>query len=192
MSAKSTALLLTTVTSAAISAAAVLTMVLVPATAAPAEQASAGPSAPADTSLKAAASRALDAYSDWTTAHRDEARDAAGLTLAGAALLIQWKGQPPEGLADALAPYDGAVRFQAVRYSADDIAQAGREISSTGLLPDGTMTRPDADYAGVVVELPPGTPIDAIHISDRTASGVPIRVVEGTHSFIPASLRSAS
>ena len=130
-------------------------------------------------------SEAIDTYSDWVAANPDLAANAAGLRLDGGMLLIQWKGQPPQELRQLLDSKGVSVTWQDVPYSAADIAQAGRQLTDTGTLPDGAILQPEDDYTGIVVVLPAGlTPADVQ--LDVSTTEVPVRVVEGDQAISQA------
>lgn len=121
---------------------------------------------------------AIDTYSDWVAANPDLAANAGGLRLEGGTLVIQWKAQPPQELRQLLESNGVSVTWQEVPYSAADIAQAGRQLTDTGTLPDGAILQPEDDYTGIVVVLPNGlTPTDGE--LDVSTTEVPVRVVEG-------------
>ena len=140
-----------------------------------------GTTQPATTSTAGSNSReseAINTYSDWVAANPNLAANAAGLRLEGGMLVIQWKGQPPEELRQLLESKGVSVSWQDVPYSAADIAQAGRQLTDTGTLPDGAILQPEDDYTGIVVVLPNGlTPTDGE--LDVSTTEVPVRVVEG-------------
>ena len=140
-----------------------------------------GTTQPATTPTAGSNSReteAIDTYSDWVAANPDLAANAAGLRLEGGTLVIQWKGRPPQELRQLLESVGGSVTWQEVTYSAADIAQAGRQLTDTGTMPDGAILQPDDDYTGIVVVLPNGlTPTDVE--LDVSTTEVPVRLVEG-------------
>jgi hypothetical protein len=140
-----------------------------------------GTTQPATTSTDGGRSReseAINTYSDWVAANLDLAANAAGVRLEGGILVIQWKGQPPEELRQLLESKGVSVTWQDVPYSAADIAQAGRQLTDTGTLPDGAILQPEDNYTGIVVVLPAGL-TSADSELDSRATEVPVRVVEG-------------
>ena len=123
-------------------------------------------------------SEAINTYSDWVAANPDLAANAAGLRIEGGMLVIQWKGQPPQELRQLLESVGVSVTWQAVPYSAADIAEAGRQLTDTGTLPDGAILQPEDGYTGIVVVLPKGlTPTDVG--LDVSTTELPVRVVQG-------------
>lgn len=140
-----------------------------------------GTTQPATTPTAGSNSReteAINTYSDWVAADPDLAANAAGLRLEGSMLVIQWKGQPPQELRQLLESKGVSVTWQDVPYSAADIAQAGRQLTDAGTVPDGAILQPEDDYTGIVVVLPNGlAPTDAeVNVS---TTELPVRVVEG-------------
>lgn len=131
------------------------------------------------------ASEALNAYSDWAADNPDLAVNAGGLRMQDEVLVVQWKGQAPEQLRQFLESKGTAVVWQEVPYSANDIAEAGRQLTEAGRVPDGAVLEPDADYSGLVVVLPAGVPSATVHF-EPTVSGVPVRVVEGDQALSQA------
>lgn len=73
--------------------------------------------------------------------------------------------------------------LQEVPYSAADIAEAGRQLTETGLVPDGSIVQPEEDYSGIVVVLPAGVPSVNVELNTGT-TGVPVRVVEGDQAIL--------
>ena len=140
-----------------------------------------GTTQPATTPTAGSNSReteAIDAYSDWVAANPDLAANAAGLRLEGGTLVIQWKGQPPQELRQLLESVGVSVTWQEVTYSAADIAQAGRQLTDTGTMPDGAILQPDDDYTGIVVVLPNGLTATDVEL-DISTTVVPVQVVQG-------------
>ena len=131
-------------------------------------------------------SEAIDTYSDWVAANPDLAANAAGLRLEGGMLVIQWKGQPPQELRQLLESVGVSVTWQDVPYSAADIAQAGRQLTDTGTLPDGAILQPEDDYTGIVVVLPNGLTSANVQL-DTSTTEVPVRVVEGDQEISQAT-----
>jgi hypothetical protein len=141
---------------------------------------------PATTSTGSTGSResqAINAYSDWVAANPDLAVNGAGLRLDADMLVIQWKGQPPTELRQLLDSIGASFVLQDVPYSAADIAEAGRQLTQTGLLPDGSIMEPEEDYSGIVVVLPAGVPSANVELNTG-ATGVPVRVVEGDQAIV--------
>ncbi len=145
-----------------------------------------GATQPATTSTAGSNSReseAIDAFSDWVAANPDLAANAAGLRLEGGMLVIQWKGQPPQELRQLLESVGVSVTWQDVPYSVADIAQAGRQLTDTGTLPDGAILQPEDDYTGIVVVLPAGLTSADVQL-DTSTTEVPVRVVEGIQEIL--------
>ena len=148
-----------------------------------------GATQPATTPTAGSNSReteAIDTYSDWVAANPDLAANAAGLRLEGGTLVIQWKGQPPQELRQLLESVGVSVTWQDVPYSAADIAQAGRQLTDTGTLPDGAILQPEDDYTGIVVVLPNGLTSANVQL-DTSTTEVPVRVVEGDQEISQAT-----
>jgi hypothetical protein len=171
----------------AVAAVAVLTVVLVvivarmPVAAGPPEKAQQATNSTGSAGSRE--SRAIDAYSDWVAANPDLAVNGAGLRLDADMLVIQWKGQPPAELRQLLDAIGASFVLQEVPYSAADIAEAGRQLTETGLVPDGSIVQPEEDYSGIVVVLPAGVPSVNVELNTGT-TGVPVRVVEGDQAIL--------
>lgn len=133
----------------------------------------------------AEASEALNAYSDWAADNPDLAVNAGGLRMQDEVLVVQWKGQAPEQLRQFLESKGTAVVWQEVPYSANDIAEAGRQLTEAGRVPDGAVLEPEANYSGLVVVLPAGVPSATVHF-EPMVSGVPVRAVEGDQALSQA------
>ena len=152
-----------------------------------------GTTQPATTSTAGNNSReteAINTYSDWVAANPDLAANAAGLRLEEGMLVIQWKGQPPEELRQLLESKGVSVSWQDVPYSAADIAQAGRQLTDTGTLPDGAILQPEDNYTGIVVVLPKGLDSPDVELGVSTTE-LPVRVVPGDQEILqtPGSSR---
>lgn len=160
-----------------------LVLALRPATADP--TAGAQPATATGGTESAEASEALNAYSDWAADNPDLAVNAGGLRMQDGVLVVQWKGQAPEQLRQFLESMGTAVVWQEVPYSANDIAEAGRQLTEAGRVPDGAVLEPEADYSGLVVVLPAGVPSATVNF-EPTVSGVPVRVVEGDQALSQA------
>ena len=171
----------------AVAAVAVLTLVLVvivarmPVAADPPAKAQSATNSTGSTGSRE--SQAINAYSDWVAANPDLAVNGAGLRLDAGMLVLQWKGQPPTELRQLLESIGVSFALQDVPYSAADIAEAGRQLTQTGLLPDGSIIQPEEDYSGIVVVLPAGVPSANVELNTGT-TGVPVRVVEGDQAIV--------